>query len=119
MKVPHMGWNSVELAGKSRYMDGVPSGSHFYFIHTYYPVPDDMVDVVRRPRAVVLVLGDELLRDGVPRDGRVRDSLGPLLPGWLIPALGLYMITPPSPLRPLRVRLLMQHLADGLKPARQ
>jgi molybdopterin molybdotransferase len=44
---------------------------------------NDMVDVVRRPRAVVLVLGDELLRDGVPRDGRVRDSLGPLLPGWL------------------------------------
>ena len=44
---------------------------------------NDMVEVVRRPRAAVLVLGDELLHDGPPRAGRVRDSLGLLLPGWL------------------------------------
>ena len=30
-----------------------------------------------------MVLGDELQHSGVPRDGRVRDSLGPQLPGWL------------------------------------
>ena len=41
MKVPHMGWNEVALAGESVYMKGIPSGSHFYFIHTYYPVPTD------------------------------------------------------------------------------
>ncbi|MCG2839614.1 LysR family transcriptional regulator [Sandaracinobacter sp. RS1-74] len=38
-----------------------------------------------------------------------------LLPGWRLAPLGLYMITPPSPLRPLRVRLLMEHLAAGLR----
>lgn len=43
----------------------------------------DRVDVVRRPRVVVVLLGDELLTDGVPADGRVRDSLGPQLPGWV------------------------------------
>jgi len=38
---------------------------------------------VRRPRAAVLVFGDELLTRGLPGDGRVRDSLGPSLPAWL------------------------------------
>ena len=36
-----------------------------------------------RPIVHLLVLGDELLSEGQSRDGRVRDSLGPQLPGWL------------------------------------
>ncbi|MEU6174879.1 molybdopterin molybdotransferase MoeA [Streptantibioticus parmotrematis] len=43
----------------------------------------DALTVVPRPRADVFVLGDELLDAGPPRDGRVRDALGPLLPPWL------------------------------------
>lgn len=43
----------------------------------------DHVAVVRRPRVHVIVLGDELQHSGIPTDGRVRDSLGPQLPGWL------------------------------------
>ncbi len=43
----------------------------------------DSLPVLPRPRATVLVLGDELLAAGPPRDGRVRDALGPLLPPWL------------------------------------
>ncbi len=43
----------------------------------------DVVPVVRRPRVTLLLLGDELLRSGIPSDGRVRDSLGPQLPRWL------------------------------------
>lgn len=35
------------------------------------------------PRATVLVFGDELLPAGVPGGGRIRDALGPQLPGWL------------------------------------
>jgi molybdopterin molybdotransferase len=35
------------------------------------------------PRATVLVFGDELLTAGTPGAGRVRDSLGPQVPGWL------------------------------------
>lgn len=36
-----------------------------------------------RPRAVVLVLGDELLTSGAPHDGLIRDALGPMLGPWL------------------------------------
>ncbi len=43
----------------------------------------DQVAVVPRPRVEVLVLGDELLREGLPHDGRIRDALGPLLGPWL------------------------------------
>ncbi len=43
----------------------------------------DELRVVPWPRVELLVLGDELLERGLPRDGRVRDALGPLLPPWL------------------------------------
>jgi len=43
----------------------------------------EALDVYPRPRAEVLVFGDELLTGGIPGDGRVRDSLGPQVPGWL------------------------------------
>jgi glutamine amidotransferase len=28
----------VEHAGELRLFDGIPSGAHFYFVHSYYPV---------------------------------------------------------------------------------
>jgi glutamine amidotransferase len=37
-KVPHMGWNRVEHDGSLALFEGVPSGAHFYFVHSYYPV---------------------------------------------------------------------------------
>ncbi|MER5947409.1 molybdopterin-binding protein [Streptomyces sp. NPDC001904] len=43
----------------------------------------DELTVVPRPRVDVLVLGDELLTSGRPRDGLIRDALGPMLPHWL------------------------------------
>lgn len=39
LKVPHMGWNEVEHAGDWVLFDGIPSGAHFYFVHSYYPEP--------------------------------------------------------------------------------
>lgn len=34
-KVPHVGWNSLEIAENSRLMAGVPQGSFVYFTHSY------------------------------------------------------------------------------------
>lgn len=41
LKVPHMGWNSVSALGNSRLFNGIRDGEHFYFVHSYYCVPDD------------------------------------------------------------------------------
>ena len=51
----------------------------------------DTVAAVPRPRAEVLVLGDELLTKGLPHDGLIRDVLGPMLPPWLR-ALGVDVV---------------------------
>ncbi len=39
LKIPHMGWNEVHLAGNHPVFKGVPQGSEFYFVHSYYPKP--------------------------------------------------------------------------------
>ncbi len=43
----------------------------------------ESLTVFPQPRAGLLVFGDELLTGGTPGAGRVRDSLGPQVPGWL------------------------------------
>jgi molybdopterin molybdotransferase len=43
----------------------------------------DTLRVRRAPRAALIIFGDELLTTGRPCAGRVRDSLGPAVPGWL------------------------------------
>ncbi|MET1124820.1 MAG: imidazole glycerol phosphate synthase subunit HisH [Archaeoglobaceae archaeon] len=35
-KVPHMGWNNVEIVRHHDIFDGIESGSFFYFVHSYY-----------------------------------------------------------------------------------
>jgi glutamine amidotransferase len=41
LKVPHMGWNTVQLVSESDFFSGIPTGSYFYFIHSYYPDNSD------------------------------------------------------------------------------
>ena len=43
----------------------------------------DQIEVFIKPRVALLLLGDEIQLNGLPKDGLVRDSLGPQLPGWL------------------------------------
>lgn len=46
----------------------------------------DELTVVERPTVDALIVGDELIDEGLPHGGRIRDALGPLLPGWLTQA---------------------------------
>jgi len=39
LKVPHIGWNELEMTGGVGLFDGVPEGSRVYFVHSYYVVP--------------------------------------------------------------------------------
>jgi len=41
LKVPHVGWSRVEIAAPNPLLAGVPDGSFFYFVHSYYVDPDD------------------------------------------------------------------------------
>ncbi len=42
MRVPHMGWSRLRLAQPdSPLWRGVPDGAYVYFVHSYYPAPDD------------------------------------------------------------------------------
>ena len=43
----------------------------------------DQLNIVRKPKVAILLLGDEIQLTGIPSDGLVRDALGPQLPGWL------------------------------------
>jgi glutamine amidotransferase len=40
-KVPHMGWNNVKIVRRPPILSAVPDDSFFYFVHSYYVVPDD------------------------------------------------------------------------------
>ena len=35
-KIPHMGWNSLELVGNGRLFQGLPEEPYVYFVHSYY-----------------------------------------------------------------------------------
>ncbi|MGK2964894.1 MAG: imidazole glycerol phosphate synthase subunit HisH [Tepidiformaceae bacterium] len=41
LKVPHMGWNTVTWLREHPITEGIPSGSYFYFVHSFYPSPRD------------------------------------------------------------------------------
>jgi len=41
LKVPHMGWNTIQILRRPPILDGITDGSFFYFVHSYYVVPED------------------------------------------------------------------------------
>lgn len=36
VKIPHTGWNQVEIRGEARLFDGIRSGAYVYFNHSYF-----------------------------------------------------------------------------------
>ena len=41
MKIPHMGWNSLEIRKPSKLLEGVDNGAWVYFVHSYRAKPLD------------------------------------------------------------------------------
>ena len=41
LKIPHMGWNALEIAAPHPVLAGIASGDHAYFVHSYHLVPED------------------------------------------------------------------------------
>ncbi len=45
LKVPHIGWNDLELVRPHPVLDGL-DGEAFYFVHSYYPEPEEPRDLL-------------------------------------------------------------------------
>ena len=48
VKIPHIGWNTVDFPRRSALFEGIDEGSAFYFVHSYHLVPSDPSAVVGR-----------------------------------------------------------------------
>jgi glutamine amidotransferase len=46
VKIPHMGWNNLQIKGDSRLLKGVSDNSWVYFVHSYRTVPKERKLVV-------------------------------------------------------------------------
>ena len=54
LKIPHMGWNQLELRARPPHLRDVKEGDHVYFVHSYYAAPAHMSDV-----AAMTVYGED------------------------------------------------------------
>ena len=45
LKIPHIGWNSLEIKQKDGIFKGIPENSYVYFVHSYYLHAEDENDI--------------------------------------------------------------------------
>jgi imidazole glycerol-phosphate synthase subunit HisH len=48
VKVPHMGWNTLEIVKPSELLEGIAEGTYVYFVHSLYPMSNDPSIVVSK-----------------------------------------------------------------------
>lgn len=41
LKIPHMGWNSIDIKPEARLFNGIKNNSYVYFVHSYYLKAED------------------------------------------------------------------------------
>jgi glutamine amidotransferase len=63
VKVPHIGWNTIDYPNDSPLFDGIEEGTAFYFVHSYALRPDDPSCIIGRadhgaPFAAAVGLGN-------------------------------------------------------------
>ena len=62
LKIPHMGWNELKIVQKHKLLDGIESGAHAYFVHSYQFVPalpDDLVATTDYGGTLNAMIGNE------------------------------------------------------------
>ena len=55
VKVPHIGWNEVGWRRPHPYLESIPDGTRFYFVHSYAPDADGAVGVTEHGRPFAAV----------------------------------------------------------------
>jgi imidazole glycerol-phosphate synthase subunit HisH len=63
LKIPHMGWNELEIATPHPLLDGLASGAHAYFVHSYHFRADEpaLLAVVDYGGPIAAVIGRDNL----------------------------------------------------------
>jgi len=46
LKIPHMGWNSINIKQNHPVLEGIREQDEFYFVHGFYPLPDNPDHVI-------------------------------------------------------------------------
>ncbi len=61
LKVPHMGWSAVRPLNPSPLLDGIPAGTHYYFVHSYHAAahPSDVLGVAHYGQEFPAIVGRE------------------------------------------------------------
>jgi imidazole glycerol-phosphate synthase subunit HisH len=60
LKIPHMGWNEIELGRAHPLIAGLPGGAHAYFVHSYHlrlGEPSDLIAVTDYGGPLAAVIG--------------------------------------------------------------
>lgn len=71
-KVPQIGWNSIEIVKPSLVFEGIRNGEYFYFLHSYYVVPEIDNIVISRT-----VYGGETYSSGVQKGNLIAVQFHP------------------------------------------
>lgn len=45
LKIPHMGWNTLNIRKDHPILHGIDQDASFYFVHSYYPDPEDALNI--------------------------------------------------------------------------
>lgn len=46
LKIPHMGWNALQVLKPHPVLNGIENGDHAYFVHSYHLEPENSADLV-------------------------------------------------------------------------
>ncbi len=64
LKIPHMGWNSLDILKSDGIFRGVENGSYVYFVHSYYLDADDK-DIVSAQTEYGVKIDASISKDNV------------------------------------------------------
>ncbi len=64
LKVPHMGWNQVKQRLTHPLFEGIPDEANFYFVHSYYGVPEDK-SLVAGETEYGIIMGSVIVRSNL------------------------------------------------------
>lgn len=62
LKIPHMGWNELKKVQSHALLEGIPAGSHAYFVHSFQLVPalpEDLIATTDYGGPLTAMVGNE------------------------------------------------------------